>query len=63
MGKENKGLLRLIKQHKLTTDEVAELCRVSRNTVNHWRSTETHSGFRNMPAANLELLEIKLGEK
>jgi len=63
MGKENKQLLRLIKKHKLTSAEVAELCRVARGTVEKWRQAETGPGHRNMPAGYLELLEIKLGEK
>ena len=63
MGKENKRLLRLIKKHKLTSAEVAELCRVARGTVEKWRQAETGPGHRNMPTGYLELLEIKLGEK
>jgi len=63
MGKENKQLLRLLKKHNLTSAEVAELCRVTRGTVEHWRQAETGTGYRNMPPGYLELLEIKLGEK
>ena len=63
MGKENKRLLRLIKKHNLTSEQVAELCRVSKVTVQHWRQAEGLVGFRNMSPGLLELLEIKLGEK
>ena len=63
MGKENKRLLRLIKKHKLTSAEVAELCRVARGTVEKWRQAETAVNGRNMPPGYLELLEIKLGER
>ena len=63
MGKENKRLLRLIKKHDLTSQQVAQLCRVTTGTVGKWRQAEDTVAHRNMPAGYLELLEIKLGEK
>ena len=63
MGKENKRLHRLIKKHGLTAAEVADICKVTRGTVEHWRQSEGNTGYRNMPPGYLELLEIKLGEK
>ena len=63
MGKENRRLLRLIKKHELTSDQVAELVKVTRSAVEKWRQTEGGTAYRNMPPTHLELLEIKLGEK
>ena len=63
MRNPNKRLLALIKKHELTSGQVAELCRVSPNTVSHWRANESHAGHRAMPHGYLELLEIKLNEK
>jgi len=63
MGKENKQLLRLIKKYKLTSAQVAEKCRVTRVTVEHWRQSETGTGYRNMPSGYLALLEYELGER
>ena len=63
MGRENKRLMRLMKKHHLDSQQVAELCRVSKVTVEHWRTSEEGIGYRNMPPGLLELLEIKLGEK
>ena len=63
MGKENRRLLRLIYKHELTSDQVAELVKVTRSTVDKWRQTEGGTAYRNMPPMALELLEIKLGER
>lgn len=62
MAKENRRLVALMKKHRLTVREVAELLYVSPVTVQHWRASEGAVGYRNMPKGYLELLQIKLGE-
>ena len=62
MAKTNKRLMRLIKQHGLTTAQVAEMCRVQPTTVKKWRQSPDVVSSNTMPEGLLELLEIKLGE-
>ena len=62
-AKSRTTLLRLIKKHGLTTQQVADLCLVQRRTVEAWRKSPDVSSHRTMPDGYLELLQLKLGEK
>tara|TARA_R100000808_G_scaffold17734_1_gene39097 strand:- start:2923 stop:3132 length:210 start_codon:yes stop_codon:yes gene_type:complete len=61
--KTRNALVRLIKKHGLTTQQVADLCLVERGTVESWRKSPDVSSHRSMPPGYLELLQIKVGEK
>lgn len=54
--KTNARLRALIRTHGKSSREVAAILGCSRHTVSAWRQSR-----RKMSAANLELLEIKLG--
>ena len=56
----NKRLMRLIKKHRLTSAQVAEMCRVKKTTVEKWRQSEGNVSRSTMPEGLLELLQIKL---
>ncbi len=56
----NKRLMRLIKKHRLTSAQVAEMCRVQKTTVEKWRQSEGNVSRSTMPEGLLELLQIKL---
>ena len=56
----NKRLMRLIKKHRLTSAQVAEMCRVQKTTVEKWRQSEGNVSRSPMPEGLLELLQIKL---
>ncbi len=60
MQTTNKKLMRLIKKHELTAQEIADLLYVSLSAVEHWKTPDTSVSHRVMPQAMLELLEIKL---
>ena len=56
----NKRLMRLIKKHRLTSAQVAEMCRVQKTTVEKWRQSEGNVSRSTMPEGLFELLQIKL---
>ena len=56
----NKRLMRLIKKHRLTSAQVAEMCRVQKTTVEKWRQSEGNVSRSTMPEGLLELLQNKL---
>lgn len=58
--KTRTDLMRLIKKHGLTSQQVADLCLVELGTVQCWRKDPGVSSHRSMPPGYLELLKIKL---
>lgn len=70
MKTNNEKLRALMKKHQLTRADVCTLLHLSITrggqtpAVAKWLATPTDSSnFRNMSDANLELLELKLGER
>ena len=61
MSDNNRILKKVMDDHHLKIMDVVELTRAgSRHTVMNWLRDPTHSAYRTMPAASLELLLIKL---
>jgi len=51
-------LTKIIQEHKLTRQTVADMLLVQKSTVDNWLAHST--GFREMPDNVMELLEIKI---
>ncbi len=56
-------LITLITEHNLARIDVAEMLRVSRETVDHWLLTSESKNHEEVPEMAIELLELKLGIK
>ena len=56
-------LIDLINEHKLARIDVAEMLRVSRETVDRWLLTTESKCHEDVPEMAIELLELKLGVK
>lgn len=60
MNERTQALHDLIKEHNLSSRDVAELLGRTEQTVRHWR---TESSVRPIPQDALELLKFKLKER
>lgn len=56
-------LIDLITTHELERREVAELLKVSRETVDHWLLSMESQHHEEVPDMAIELLELKLRQK
>ena len=56
-------LIDLITSHELERREVAEILKVSRDTVDHWLLSMESQHHEEVPDMAIELLELKLGQK
>ncbi len=57
----NPELMALIKEHKLSSNDIAEMLEVSPNTVINWRRHGDPKHARKMSRSNLKLLKLSLG--
>lgn len=58
----NTNLRRLMRDHRLRRQDVADLTDRSLNAVASWLRSPSTSGYRNMPKHALELLKSKLAK-
>lgn len=56
-------LIELIAEHKLDRRELAEMLKVTRQTVDHWLLPNEARGHEEVPEMAIELLEFKLRER
>lgn len=56
-------LIELMLEYKLERREIADLAKVSRETVNHWLLSHESKNHIEVPEMAIELLELKLGAK
>jgi DNA-binding XRE family transcriptional regulator len=57
---KNPELMALIKEHNLTSNDVAKMLEVAPNTVNNWRRDGSPEHQRKMSRSHMKLLKMSL---
>ena len=60
---KNPELIALIKEHKLTSNDVAKMLEVSLNTVVNWRRDGDPKHQRKMSRSHMKLLKMSLADR
>jgi len=58
----NFKLIALIRRHKLSKKQVADLCQCGRTSVYSWTRDIDHRDFFKMSGTHMRLLQLELGE-